>query len=117
MAHGRTLRNENCYNCHDRDELDQLHTAEGAKLKFEQATLLCASCHGTTYRDWEAGAHGRTGGVLGPEGRPHQEGGMHLLPRPPRAGVHRPHPHARTPPAPSPPPPHGAPAIPTRHAL
>jgi len=62
MAHGRSLRNNNCYNCHDRDQLDRLHTPEGASLKFEQATLLCASCHGTTYRDWNAGAHGRTGG-------------------------------------------------------
>ena len=62
MAHGRNFRNENCYNCHDRDQLDQLHTPDGEKLKFEQATLLCASCHGPTYRDWMAGAHGRTGG-------------------------------------------------------
>jgi predicted CXXCH cytochrome family protein len=62
MAHGRNARNDYCYNCHDPDELDQLHTAEGAKLKFDQATLLCAGCHGPTYRDWEAGVHGRTGG-------------------------------------------------------
>jgi predicted CXXCH cytochrome family protein len=62
MAHGRNFRNENCYNCHDRDQLDQLHSADGAKLKFEQATLLCAGCHGTTYRDWQAGVHGRTSG-------------------------------------------------------
>lgn len=59
MAHGH---NNNCFNCHDKGQLDQLHTAEGAKLKFEQATLLCAGCHGTTYRDWMAGAHGRTSG-------------------------------------------------------
>jgi len=62
MAHGHTLRNNNCYNCHDRDQLDQLHTPDGAVLKFDQATQLCASCHGPTYRDWSAGAHGRTGG-------------------------------------------------------
>ncbi|MGA2016487.1 MAG: cytochrome c3 family protein [Opitutaceae bacterium] len=62
MAHGHTLRNNNCYNCHDRDQLDQLHTPDGAALKFEQATLLCAACHGPTYRDWMAGAHGRTAG-------------------------------------------------------
>ena len=62
MAHGRNFRNENCYNCHDRGQLDQLHTPEGTKLKFEQATLLCAGCHGPTYRDWEAGVHGRTSG-------------------------------------------------------
>jgi predicted CXXCH cytochrome family protein len=62
MAHGRNYRNENCYNCHDRDQLDQLHTPEGTKLRFDQATLLCAGCHGPTYRDWEAGIHGRTSG-------------------------------------------------------
>ena len=62
MAHGRNFRNENCYNCHDRDQLYQLHTPDGEKLKFDQATLLCASCHGPTYRDWVAGAHGRTAG-------------------------------------------------------
>ncbi len=62
MAHGRNFRNENCYNCHDRNQLDQLHTPEGAKLKFDQATLLCAGCHGPTYRDWEVGVHGRTSG-------------------------------------------------------
>lgn len=62
MAHGRNFRNENCFNCHDRDQLDQLHTPDGEKLKFEQATLLCASCHGPTYRDWLAGAHGRNSG-------------------------------------------------------
>jgi predicted CXXCH cytochrome family protein len=62
MAHGRNFRNENCFNCHDKDQLDQLHTPDGEKLKFEQATLLCASCHGPTYRDWVAGAHGRTAG-------------------------------------------------------
>ena len=62
MAHGRNSRNNNCYNCHDRDQLDQLHTPDGEKLKFSQATLLCASCHGPTYRDWNAGIHGRTSG-------------------------------------------------------
>jgi predicted CXXCH cytochrome family protein len=62
IAHGRNSRNNNCFNCHDRDQLDQLHSAENGKLKFDQATLLCAGCHGTTYRDWMAGAHGRTGG-------------------------------------------------------
>ena len=101
MAHGRNFRNENCYNCHDRDQLDQLHTADGTKLKFEQATLLCAGCHGTTYRDWEAGAHGRTGGYwnrsLGPIDRqectschdPHAPAFTGLIPMP---GPHPLHP-------------------------
>jgi predicted CXXCH cytochrome family protein len=62
MAHGRNFRNENCFNCHDQNQLDRLHTADGTNLKFDEATLLCASCHGPTYRDWEAGIHGRTSG-------------------------------------------------------
>ena len=64
MGHGRSTRNNNnsCFNCHDRDQLNQLHTPDGDKLKFDQATQLCAGCHGTTYRDWMAGAHGRTSG-------------------------------------------------------
>jgi len=62
VAHGRTFPNGDCYNCHDRDQLNQLHTPDGTKLKFEQATMLCASCHGRVYRDWESGAHGRTSG-------------------------------------------------------
>jgi predicted CXXCH cytochrome family protein len=62
MLHGRNLRNENCYNCHEQNALDRLHTAEGKELTFDQATQLCAGCHGPTYRDWEAGAHGRISG-------------------------------------------------------
>lgn len=62
MRHGQSTRNENCYNCHLPNRLDRLHTAEGAVLTFDQATVLCGGCHGTTYRDWKAGAHGRTSG-------------------------------------------------------
>jgi predicted CXXCH cytochrome family protein len=109
MAHGRNFRNENCYNCHDRDQLDQLHAPDGTKLKFEQATLLCAGCHGPTYRDWEAGVHGRTGGYwdrkLGPIDRqectschdPHAPAFTGLIPMP---GPHLLHPLS-TPPAPA----------------
>ena len=62
MAHGRNNRNDNCFNCHDPAKLNQLVTREGKHLKFEEATALCASCHGPTFRDWEAGVHGRTTG-------------------------------------------------------
>ena len=62
MAHGRNFRNQGCYTCHDPDQLDRLHTPEGDRLRFEDATLLCAGCHGPTYRDWNAGIHGRTSG-------------------------------------------------------
>ncbi len=62
MAHGRNFRNQNCYTCHDIKQLDHLHTPDGEELKLDQATLLCAGCHGPTYRDWMAGIHGRTSG-------------------------------------------------------
>jgi predicted CXXCH cytochrome family protein len=91
---GTDVRNEYCYNCHDRDQLDQLHTPDGAKLKLDQATLLCAGCHGPTYRDWQVGVHGRTGGYwdrkAGPIKReectschdPHAPGFTGLIPMP-----------------------------------
>jgi len=70
MLHGRNNRNAKCYNCHDPENLDMLKTREGKQYKWEESTRLCASCHGTTYRDWEAGIHGRTSGFwdrsLGP---------------------------------------------------
>ncbi|MBI4026976.1 MAG: hypothetical protein HY360_18470 [Verrucomicrobia bacterium] len=62
MQHGRKNRNENCYNCHDEANHALLRTRDGHKLKLEESTLLCASCHGPNYRDWEAGIHGRTSG-------------------------------------------------------
>ena len=62
LHHGRNNRNNHCFNCHDRANLDRLLTRDGRRLKFEEGTLLCASCHGPTYRDWEVGMHGRTGG-------------------------------------------------------
>ena len=39
-----------------------LQTRDGREVKFADSPLLCGSCHGPTYRDWEAGAHGRTSG-------------------------------------------------------
>ena len=62
MAHGENSRNNACFNCHDPAKLNQLVTRDGTKLKLADATPLCASCHGPTYRDWEAGIHGRTTG-------------------------------------------------------
>ncbi|MFN7141440.1 MAG: cytochrome c3 family protein, partial [Limisphaerales bacterium] len=62
FKHGRHGRNDNCLNCHDANNLDKLRTRDGLQLKFDQSNLLCASCHGPTYRDWEIGIHGRTSG-------------------------------------------------------
>ncbi len=62
MGHGRHNRNNNCFNCHDEQNLELLQTRDGHQVKLADSPPLCGSCHGPTYRDWEAGAHGRTGG-------------------------------------------------------
>jgi len=62
MKHGTHNRNNNCFNCHDEQNLELLQARDGRQIKFADSPLLCGSCHGPTYRDWQAGAHGRTGG-------------------------------------------------------
>jgi uncharacterized CHY-type Zn-finger protein len=62
MGHGRHGRNNNCFNCHNETNLVLLQPRDGRELKFADSTQLCGSCHGPTYRDWDAGAHGRTSG-------------------------------------------------------
>lgn len=62
MGHGRHDRNNNCFNCHDENNLEHFQTRDGRGLTFAESTPLCGSCHGPTYRDWEAGIHGRTSG-------------------------------------------------------
>lgn len=62
MAHGRHNRNNVCFNCHDENNLELLQTRDGRELKLSDSTPLCGSCHGPTYRDWDAGVHGRTTG-------------------------------------------------------
>jgi uncharacterized CHY-type Zn-finger protein len=62
MGHGSHDRNNNCYNCHNEANLLTLQARDGKELKFDNSTPLCGSCHGPTYRDWDAGAHGRISG-------------------------------------------------------
>ena len=62
MGHGRHNRNNLCFNCHDEHNLELFQTRDGRQLKLADSTPLCGSCHGPTYRDWEAGVHGRTSG-------------------------------------------------------
>lgn len=62
MGHGSHGRNNNCFNCHNETNLVLLQTRDGHPVSFTDSQLLCGSCHGPTYRDWEAGAHGRTSG-------------------------------------------------------
>ena len=65
--HGRTIGNDHCFNCHDPANLTELRTAGGKKLKLTESTLLCASCHGPSYRDWQEGVHGRQNGFWNPK--------------------------------------------------
>jgi hypothetical protein len=62
MRHGRHERNNNCYNCHNEANLELLYPRDGRELKWTESTQLCGSCHGPTFRDWEAGVHGRVNG-------------------------------------------------------
>ena len=62
MGHGSHDRNNLCYNCHHEANLLTLQVRDGRELKFDNSPPLCGSCHGPTFRDWEAGVHGRTNG-------------------------------------------------------
>jgi hypothetical protein len=97
MGHGTHNRNNNCFNCHDEQNLELLQTRDGRQIKLAESAPLCGSCHGPTYRDWEAGAHGRTGGywdrALGPAQRQicvdcHDPHHPKIPPRKPAPGPH-----------------------------
>ena len=105
MAHGRHHRNNNCFNCHDETNLELLQTRDGRHLKIADSPPLCGSCHGPTYRDWEAGVHGRTSGYwkreLGPIDRKvctscHNPHSPPFPSRPPAPGPHPLHPMVAT---------------------
>jgi hypothetical protein len=57
QAHGM---NDRCFNCHDRLDRGMLALPGGETIPFTDTARVCATCHGTTYRDWQAGMHGRT---------------------------------------------------------
>ncbi len=83
MGHGRHNRNNLCFNCHDEANLELVQTRDGRELKLSESTGLCGSCHGPTYRDWDAGAHGRTSGYWNRELGP--------IDRKPCVSCHNPH--------------------------
>ena len=68
FTHGLNLR---CLNCHHADHPDAFTGYDGSTIPKEDPVLLCRKCHGVTYRDWNAGIHGRINGFwtakLGPE--------------------------------------------------
>ena len=48
-----------CLNCHDLEERNYLRLITGEKISFEKSYRLCGQCHGSIYRDWKIGIHGR----------------------------------------------------------
>lgn len=58
--------NDRCFNCHDRDQREKLVLRDGSLIPFADSPRLCSQCHGTTYRDWQTGAHGKTLGGWDP---------------------------------------------------
>lgn len=62
LRHGRSHRNEFCYTCHAKENLEKLRAPDGTLMNIDEGNLLCGSCHGTLYRDWEDNLHGRVTG-------------------------------------------------------
>lgn len=52
--------NDRCVNCHDSADRERLTLRDARTIPFSETPLLCAQCHGTTYRDWQRGTHGKT---------------------------------------------------------
>lgn len=63
--------NDRCYNCHAQEDRNLLVLRDGGRVGFSESQALCAQCHGTLYRDWERGMHGRTTGSWDPESSEH----------------------------------------------
>jgi hypothetical protein len=59
LDHGN---NRFCLNCHHATNRNAFADYDGSEIAQADVVLLCAKCHGTTYRDWKAGVHGRANG-------------------------------------------------------
>ena len=52
-----------CLDCHHPDRRNYLlPLSDGKLIKFEHSYLLCGKCHGTIFRDWRNGIHGKRTG-------------------------------------------------------
>jgi len=51
-----------CFDCHNPDDRDHLRLANGTLIGFDESYRLCGQCHGTIFRDWREGIHGRREG-------------------------------------------------------
>ena len=59
LEHGN---NRFCLNCHHAVNRNAFADYDGSEIAQADVVLLCAKCHGTIYRDWKAGVHGRENG-------------------------------------------------------
>ncbi len=51
-----------CFDCHNLEDRDKLRLVSGSLVDFKESYKLCGQCHGTIYRDWREGIHGRRRG-------------------------------------------------------
>lgn len=51
-----------CYQCHSRQDRDQLVLLSGKQVAFSETPKLCGQCHSRQYKDWQTGAHGKQTG-------------------------------------------------------
>jgi hypothetical protein len=52
-----------CLDCHDPQNRNYLLAlSDGKPIAFDKSYLLCGKCHGTIYRDWRYGIHGKRTG-------------------------------------------------------
>jgi len=59
LDHGN---NRFCLNCHHPTNRNAFVDYDGSEIAEADVVKLCAKCHGTIYRDWQAGVHGRENG-------------------------------------------------------
>lgn len=60
LKHGNSERW--CYQCHSIENIDKLVISSGKLVSFDEAYLVCGSCHGDKLRDWRVAVHGKTMG-------------------------------------------------------
>lgn len=59
LDHGN---NRFCLNCHHATNRNAFADYDGTEIAQHEVVQLCAKCHGTIHRDWQAGVHGRKNG-------------------------------------------------------